>query len=464
MNNSQIEELKAIFGDSDVLTDIEDMVAYSYDASHVEIQPEAVVFATTTEQVSQLMKFAYREKIAVTPRGQGSGLSGGSVPLHKGIVLSMDKLKRVIDFDPANRLITVEAGLTTSEIDPIAAEANLFYPPDPGSVAFSTIGGNVAENAGGLRGLKYGVTKDYVKMMKVVLPQGDIVTLGNKCVKHVAGFNMEGIFVGSEGLLGIMTEVTLALLPIPEHRESALAIFDTLDSAAQAVSDIIAAGVTPSTMEFMDNATINAVQNFKDCGLPRDAAAVLLIETDGDKNTAISDMEKIEAEVAKNDIREFARAKTTEERDTLFAGRRVALNALASVKPNLILEDATVMRSKLPDMVRGITEIATKYDIQVGIFGHAGDGNLHPTFLIDMQDKEEMKRTEKAVAALFQLAIDLEGTISGEHGIGLEKKPFLKDQIGGEGIALLQNIKKTFDPLNLLNPGKMFDMPEDQAV
>ncbi|TKB07989.1 FAD-binding oxidoreductase [Desulforhopalus sp. IMCC35007] len=464
MNKSQIEELKAIFGESDVLTDVEDMVAYSYDASHAEIRPEAVVFARTTEQVSQLMKFAYRQKICVTPRGQGSGLSGGSVPLQKGIVLSMDKMNKVLDFDPANRLITVEAGLTTSEIDLVAVEANLFYPPDPGSVAFSTIGGNVAENAGGLRGLKYGVTKDYVKMMKVVLPQGDIVTLGNKCVKHVAGFNMEGIFVGSEGLLGIMTEVTLALLPIPEHRESALAIFTTLDSAAQAVADIIAAGVTPSTMEFMDNATINAIQNFKDCGLPRDAAAVLLIETDGDENAAKAEIAKVEIEVKKNNCREFARAKTSAERDTLFAGRRVALNALASVKPNLILEDATVMRSRLPEMVRGITDIATKYDIQVGIFGHAGDGNLHPTFLIDMQDKDEMARTEKAVAALFQLAIDLDGTISGEHGIGLEKKPFLQNQIGGEGIALLQNIKRTFDPLNLLNPGKMFDMPAEQAA
>lgn len=464
MNNSQIEELKAIFGDSEVLSDVEDMVAYSYDASHAEIQPEAVVFATTTEQVSQLMKFAYREKICVTPRGQGSGLSGGSVPLKKGIVLCMDKFNKVINFDPANRLITVEAGLTTSEIDPIAAKANLFYPPDPGSVAFSTIGGNVAENAGGLRGLKYGVTKDYVKMMKVVLPQGDIVTLGNKCVKHVAGFNMEGIFVGSEGLLGVMTEITLALLPIPEHRESALAVFETIDGAAQAVSDIIAAGVTPSTMEFMDKATINAIQNFKDCGLPCDAAAVLLIETDGNKSAAIADMAKVEIQVAKNDCRDFSRAKNTAERDTLFAGRRIALNALASVKPNLILEDATVMRSKLPEMVRGITDIAAKYDIQVGIFGHAGDGNLHPTFLIDMQDKEEMKRTEKAIIDLFQLAIDLEGTISGEHGIGLEKKAFLKNQIGGEGIALLQNIKKTFDPLNLLNPGKMFDMPDEKSV
>lgn len=464
MKKSQIDELKKIFGEQEVLTEVEDMVAYSYDASHVEIQPEAVVFATNSEQISLLMKFAYREKIPVTPRGQGSGLSGGSVPLKKGVVLAMDKMQRVIEFDPANRLITVEAGLTTSDIDPIVGEAGLFYPPDPGSVTFSTIGGNVAENAGGLRGLKYGVTKDYVKMMKVVLPQGDIVTLGNKCVKHVAGFNMEGIFVGSEGLLGIMTEVTLALLPIPEHRESALAIFNSLDGAAQAVSDIIAAGVTPSTMEFMDNATINAVQNFKDCGLPRDAAAVLLIETDGEKNSAVSEMAKVEKEVKKNDIREFSRAKTTEERDRLFAGRRVALNALASVRPNLILEDATVMRSKLPAMVRGITDIAKKYNLQVGIFGHAGDGNLHPTFLLDMSDKDELKRTEKAVAELFQLAIDLDGTISGEHGIGLEKKPFLKDQIGGEGIALLQNIKKTFDPLNLLNPGKMFDMPEEMRA
>jgi glycolate oxidase len=464
MNKKQIEHLQKIFGENHVLTDTADMIAYSYDASHAEVQPEAVVFATTTEQISQLMQLAYREKIPVTPRGQGSGLSGGSIPLKKGIVLCMDKMNRVVDFDPANRLITVEAGMTTADIDPIVAKANLFYPPDPGSVAFSTIGGNVAENAGGLRGLKYGVTKDYVKMMKVVLPQGNIVILGNKCVKHVAGFNMEGIFVGSEGLLGIMTEVTLALLPIPEHRESALAIFNSLDGAAQAVSAIIAAGVTPSTMEFMDKVTINAIQNFKDCGLPRDGAAVLLIETDGEKNSAVAEMAKVEREVTKNDVREFVRAKSSAERNRLFEGRRVALNALASVRPNLILEDATVMRSKLPDMVRGIIQIAEKYQLQIGIFGHAGDGNLHPTFLLDMQDKDEMSRTEKGVAELFQLAIDLEGTISGEHGIGLEKKPFLQNQIGAEGIRLLQDIKKTFDPLNLLNPGKMFDMPETQAA
>ncbi|MBW1635188.1 MAG: FAD-binding protein [Deltaproteobacteria bacterium] len=458
MNRNHITELETIFGQELVLTEPEDMIAYSYDASHAENSPEAVVFATTTQQVSELMKFAYREHIAVTPRGQGSGLSGGSVPLAGGIVLTMDKMQSIIEFDPANRLITVEAGMTTSDIDPVVAEENLFYPPDPGSVTFSTIGGNIAENAGGLRGLKYGVTKDYVKMMKVVLPRGEIVTLGNKCVKHVAGFNMEGIFVGSEGMLGIMTEVTLALLPIPEHHESALAIFDTLESAAQSVSDIIAAGVTPSTMEFIDNITINAIQNFQDCGLPLDAEAVLLIETDGEKHSAILEMAKVETAVRKNNVREFSRAESAKERDLLFSGRRVALNALANVKPNLILEDATVPRSRLPEMVSGIVKIAAEHDLQVGIFGHAGDGNLHPTFLIDMQDADEMARTEKAVEELFQLAIDLEGTISGEHGIGVEKKPFLKNQIGAEGIRLLQDIKKTFDPENLLNPGKMFDM------
>ena len=459
MKKSIIDELVSIFGESQVLIEREDMIAYSYDAAHVEIEPEAVVFPSTTEQISLLMKLAYREEIPITPRGQGSGLSGGSVPLKKGIVLCLDKMKKLIEFDPANRLITVEAGFTTADIDPIVAKSNLFYPPDPGSVAFSSIGGNVAENAGGLRGLKYGVTKDYVKELKVVLPQGDIVTLGSKCVKHVAGFNTETMFVGSEGLLGIMTEVTLALLPIPQHRESALAIFETLDGAAQTVSDIIAAGVTPSTMEFMDNATINAIQNFKDCGLPRDAGAVLLIETDGEEHSAKAEMVKVEEQVKKNQARQFKRAENTTERDMLFAGRRVALNALASVKPNLILEDATVKRSVLPEMVRGIIAIAKKHDIQVGIFGHAGDGNLHPTFLIDMKDREEMIRTHKAVDELFQLAIDLGGTISGEHGIGLEKKPYLQNQLGAAGIKLLQDIKRTLDPKNLLNPGKMFDMP-----
>lgn len=463
MNRSQLQELHNIFGKENVLVEKEDRIAYSYDASPVEILPEAVVFATTAEQISGLMKFAYREGIPITPRGQGSGLSGGSIPKESGIVLCMDKMNRILEIDPENRLITVEAGLTTADIDPAVAQFNLFYPPDPGSVGFSSIGGNVAENAGGLRGLKYGVTKDYVKEMKVVLPQGEIVTIGSKCVKHVAGFNMEGVFVGSEGMLGIMTEVTLALLPIPAHRESALALFDTMEDAAKSVAGIIAAGVTPSTMEFIDNVTIGAIQDFKDCGLPRDAAAILIIETDGEEHSCKAEMAEVKKVVEKNNVRQFKLAASASERDAIFAGRRVALNALASVKPNLILEDATVLRSKLPEIVAAVTGIAEKYSLQVGIFGHAGDGNLHPTFLIDFKDKDEVERTHKAVKELFARAIELGGTISGEHGIGLEKKPFLADQIGNEGIALLQAVKKTLDPKNLLNPGKMFDMPADSA-
>jgi FAD/FMN-containing dehydrogenase len=354
MKKQHLEKLSSIFGKEGTLSRPEDMIAYSYEASHIEKSPEAVVFATSTEQISRLMRFAYREHIPVTPRGQGSGLSGGSVPIEKGIVLVLDRMRKMIEFDPENRLITVETGMTTGEIDPIVASANLFYPPDPGSVAFST-------------------------------------------------------------------------------------------------------------MEFMDRTTMNAIQNFKDCNLPRDAEAVLLIETDGEKNSAINEMTKIRQAATKNNARGFSLAASAKERDLLFEGRRIALNALANVRPNLILEDATVVRSKLPDMVKGITETAAKYSLQVGIFGHAGDGNLHPTFLIDKNDSDEMKRTGKAVKELFRLAIDLEGTISGEHGIGLEKKPFLKDQIGVSGIALLRNIKKTLDPENLLNPGKMFDFTDSSS-
>ncbi|MBM9520978.1 FAD-binding protein [Desulforhopalus vacuolatus] len=461
MNTSQIQELQNIFGKEEVLTEPEDLLVYGYDASPVEITPEVVVFAKTTEHVSELLKFAYREEIPVTPRGQGSGLSGGSIPHKSGIVLSMDKMNKILHIDPENRLITVEAGLTTSEIDPAIAKFNLFYPPDPGSVSFSSIGGNVAENAGGLRGLKYGVTKNYVKEMKVVLPQGNIVTIGSKCVKHVAGFNMESVFVGAEGLLGVVTEITLALMPIPAHRESALAIFTTLRDAAQCVSDIIAAGVTPSTLEFIDNKAINAIQDFKDCGLPRDAEAVLIIECDGEEHSAKAEMAKVEKMTEKNKVRKFKIAQSAGERDNLFEGRRVCLNALASVRPNLILEDATVLRSQLPEIVAGVSQLAEKYKLDIGLFGHAGDGNMHPTFLYDAKDADETARVHEAVKELFQLAIDLGGTISGEHGIGLEKKPFLADQIGNEGIALLQAVKKTLDPKNLLNPGKMFDMPQD---
>lgn len=456
MKDTISKALKRIFGDR-ALFDNETLSVYGYDAAHTETVPEAVVFAKNESEISSLLKLANEERIPVTPRGAGSGLSGGSVPVQKGIVLCLDKMKAIREIDTVNRLITLEAGVITSEIDTLANPKGLFFPPDPGSVAFSTIGGNVAENAGGLRGLKYGVTKDYVKVVRTVLASGEIVSLGSKTVKHVAGYNVEQLFVGSEGMLGVFSEMTLALLPMPEHRESALAVYRSLDDAARTVSAIIEAGVTPSTLEIMDRFTINAVEDYKPCRLPRDAEAVLLIETDGYRESAIREMEKVEAVAKKNNVDRFDRAKDAAERESLFEGRRVSLSALARVKPTTVLEDATVTRSKVPDLVRAVQSIAKKYNITVGTFGHAGDGNLHPTFLIDRGDKDLMKRTEAAVKELFAATIAMGGTISGEHGIGIEKKPFLKDQLGDAGVSLLRTIKKALDPNGILNPGKMFE-------
>ncbi|MBI4977195.1 MAG: FAD-binding protein [Spirochaetes bacterium] len=456
MTDTILKKLQSIFGSEETFTDRETLTAYSYDAAHTEMLPEVIVFAKNEAQISALMKLANEERIPVTPRGAGSGLSGGSVPLSKGIVVCLDKMKAIKSIDTVNRLITLEAGVITSDIDAAVNPKGLFFPPDPGSTLFSTIGGNVAENAGGLRGLKYGVTKDYVKTIRVVLPSGEAVTLGAKTVKHVAGFNVEQLFVGSEGLLGIFTEFTLSLLPLPEHRESALAVYASLDDAAKTVAAIIEAGVTPSTLEIMDRFTINAIEDYKPCGLPRDAEAVLIIETDGYRESAIREMEKVQTVAAKHAVTRFVRAKDAAEREMLFEGRRVSLSALARVKPTTILEDATVMRSRVPDLVRAIQSIAKKYDLMVGTFGHAGDGNLHPTFLVDKNDKDMMHRCEMAVKELFAATIAMEGTISGEHGIGIEKKPFLKDQLGDAGVKLLRDIKKTLDPNGILNPGKMF--------
>ncbi|MEK6794143.1 MAG: FAD-linked oxidase C-terminal domain-containing protein [Spirochaetota bacterium] len=450
------KELKRIFGDR-AFFDNETLAVYSYDAAHTETIPEAVVFAKHETEIASLMKLANEERISITPRGAGSGLSGGSVPVQKGIVVCLDKMKAVKDIDIVNRLITLEAGVITSEIDALTNPKGLFFPPDPGSVAFSTIGGNVAENAGGLRGLKYGVTKDYVKVLRTILASGEIVSLGSKTVKHVAGYNVEQLFVGSEGMLGIFSEMTLSLLPLPEHRESALAVYNSLDDAARTVSAIIEAGVTPSTLEIMDRFTINAIEDYKSCRLPRDAEAVLLIETDGYRESAMREMEKVETVAQKNKVDRFDRAKDAAERESLFEGRRVALSALARIKPTTVLEDATVTRSRVPDLVRKVQEIAKKYSITVGTFGHAGDGNLHPTFLIDSKDADLMKRTEAAVKELFAATIEMGGTISGEHGIGIEKKPFLKAQLGDAGVGLLRTIKKALDPNNILNPGKMFE-------
>ncbi len=450
-----LKELNRLFGKGFVLSDPETLLSYSYDAARIEFIPEAVVFARTEEQISALLRLANAEKLPITPRGAGSGLSGGSVPIHGGVVLSLERLNRLVALDPANRLITVQPGVVTADIDTAAAAHGLFYPPDPGSVGFSTIGGNVAENAGGLRGLKYGVTKDYVKVLHTVLPTGETVRLGSPTIKHVAGLNLEQLLVGSEGTLGVFTQITLSLLPLPEHRETALAAFPTLEAAGQTVAAIIAAGVTPATLEILDRLTIQAIEDFQPSHYPRSAAAVLLIETDGHRETAEKEMQQVSALAHRNGADSILRPATAAERERLLEGRRAALSALTRLSPTTLLEDATVLRSRVPDLLRGIDRIAQKYNLLIGTFGHAGDGNLHPTFLFDKKDPAQVARLEQAVDELFELTLQLDGTISGEHGIGIEKRPFLKRQLGEAGIELIKKIKSSLDPNGILNPGKI---------
>jgi len=451
-----LEKIKNLVGEEYFSDSLEDRLCYSYDATIDEALPDAIVTPGTTEEIAQIMKWANQAKLPVIPRGAGTGLSGGSVPVQGGLVMVLTRMGRIIEINEADYYMVVENGVVTQTICDEMEKRGFMYPPDPASMKTSTIGGNIAENAGGLRGLKYGVTKDYVMGMEVVTPTGDILHTGTRTVKTATGYNLTQLFVGSEGTLGIVTKITLKFIPAPEHKESLLAIFKDMNHAAQTVADIISSGVVPATLEFLDHITINAVEDFENIGLPRDADALLLIETDGVKEAAMKEIGRVEEICRKNQAFRLEKAETEEQRDKIWEARRTAFSALARVRPTTILEDATVPRSRIPDMVRGVNEIAKKYNIQIGNFGHAGDGNLHPTILTDQRDKEEFERVEKAIDEIFELALKLGGTISGEHGIGSTKAKFMPDEVGDTGISVMKNVKKALDPNNILNPGKMF--------
>jgi glycolate dehydrogenase FAD-linked subunit len=435
---------------------IEERICYSYDSTIDEAMPDAIVFPANAEEIASIMKLANEYKLPVTPRGSGTGLSGGSVPVHGGLVMHLCRLNKILEINRADFYAIVETGVITLDLINKVDEIGLMYPPDPSSMKTTTIGGNVAENAGGLRGLKYGVTNNYVMGMEVVTPTGDIVNVGTKTVKTATGYNTTQLYVGSEGTLGIITKITLKLIPAPEHKESVFALFMDMNQAAQTVSDIIGSGIVPATLEFLDHTTINAVEDFKKIGLPRDADAILLIETDGVKEAAIKEINRVEEICKKHGADKVQKAETEEERLQIWEARRSALSALARIRPTTILEDATVPRSRIPDMVKGVSAIAKKYNVTIGNFGHAGDGNLHPTILTDERDKEEMERVEKAIEEIFDLALELGGTISGEHGIGSTKARFLPKEVGESGMKLMKSIKDALDPNGILNPGKMF--------
>jgi len=452
--------LSEALGAPHVLTAPEDVLPYAFDgtAALKRQAPAAVVFPGDAAQVAAVLRIARAHGAPVVPRGSGTGLSGGSVPMPGAVVLCLQRLNRLLEVDARNHTLLAEPGVITQQIDEAAAAHGLFYPPDPGSLKISTIGGNVAHNSGGLRGLKYGVTRDYIMGLEVVLPDGAIAWLGSKCVKDVAGYSLRDLFIGSEGTLGVITKILLKLIPRPATRATLLATYPSLELAAATVSAIIAARIIPCTLEFLDQTTLRCVEDYAQVGLPTNVGALLLIETDGHPVVVEEEAARIADLARSHGALEVRRAADPAEASRLAAARRNAFSALARLRPTTILEDVTVPRSELAAMVRFVEDTARRHQLQVATFGHAGDGNLHPTFLTDERDPAAMVRVETALAEIVAETLRRGGTITGEHGVGLAKKSFLPLQRDPASFALLKTIKRALDPSNLLNPGKIFDL------
>jgi len=450
-------ELRAIVGEKNCLDRQEALVAYSYDATPMQqALPDAVVMPASTAEVQKVVQVAARHQIPIVTRGAGSNLCGGTVPVGGGIVMSLHRMNKIVEIDEQNLTITVQPGVRTVDIHQAVEAKGLFYPPDPGSMVISTIGGNIALNSGGLRGLKYGTTKDYVLGLEAVLPNGEVIRTGGKLMKDVAGYDLTKLLVGSEGTLAIITEAILKLIPKPTTQRVMLAMYADMEQAARSVSDIIANRIIPGTLEFLDQGTIRVVEDFKQIGLPTDVAAILLIGQDGEAEIVDRDMERIAAICQKNQAVQIKVATTDEEADEVMTARRSALAALSRMRPTTILEDATVPRAQIAPMVAAIQKITDRFGLNICTFGHAGDGNLHPTCMTDARDHEEIERVEQAFEEIFAAAIDLGGTITGEHGVGIVKAPYLEWKVGAAGMEVMKGIKRAFDPHNLLNPGKMF--------
>ena len=449
------KELIRLLGQEGISDAMEERICYAYDATRENRLPDAVVFPETVMQISGIMKLANREKIPVVPRGAGSGFSGGSLPVSGGLVMAMKNFDRIVEIDSDNLQAVVEPAVVTSHLQAEVEKIGLFYPPDPASMNFSTIGGNIAENSGGMRAVKYGVTKDYVMGLEVVLPDGEIIHSGSKCVKDVVGYNLTQLFVGSEGTLGIITKAILKLLPLPETRETLTAAFSSMQTAGKTVSDIIRNRIIPTTTEFMDKYAIRLVEDYLHLGLPLDAEALLLIETDGDAEQAEKNIRRVKAVCEANMAVEIRIARNEKERNDLWKARRsvsTSLGKLGAVKVN---EDIVVPRSRVPDIIEKIEEIREKHNVLIVNFGHAGDGNIHVNMMSN-RNEEDLERVHEAAGEIFRAAIDMGGRISGEHGIGITKRNYIGWNIEAPTLNLMKKIKKLFDPNNILNPGKMF--------
>ena len=451
-----ISELKKLLGPENVTTDLQDLICYGYDATQMEFLPDAVIHPANPEEVSLVLKLANVEKIPIFPRGAGSGFTGGALPKGGGIVLVTTRMNRILRIDTENLIAEVEPGVVTEQFQLEVEKLGLFYPPDPASLKFSTLGGNVAENAGGPRCVKYGVTRDFVMGLEVVLPTGEIIRTGGETYKAVVGYDMSRLLCGSEGTLGVITKIIFKLLPLPEAKKTMLTIFDSIDGAAKAVSTIIGARIIPTTLEFMDYATIQCVDRRFNMGIPPEGRAVLIIEVDGDRELIEKQAARIQELIAPLGLVQCKVAKDNAESEALWKIRRLVSPSLRDVNPTKYNEDIVVPRSKVPDVIRKIEEIKNKYDIPIVNFGHAGDGNIHVNVMIDKEIPGMDEKAHEAIREIFQAALDLNGTMSGEHGVGLAKQPYIPMELSPVQIATMKAIKHALDPNNILNPGKIF--------
>jgi glycolate oxidase len=454
-----VEALCQIVGEGNVLVGAEAMETYTHDETvGLRAEPEVVVSVTSVGQVSEVFTLAQRERVPVTPRGAGYGLSGGAVPVHGGIVLSTEKMNRILEIDRENLMVTVEPGVITGDIHRAVEAEGLFYPPDPASLDSCTIGGNVAEGAGGPRAVKYGVTMHYVCGLEAVLPSGEIITCGGKLVKNVTGYNLIQLLIGSEGTLAVVTKIILRLIPLPKVQVDLLVPFDDFEAAADTVSDIIAHRILPTTIEFMERDSVLAVERLLQKQVPYDdAAAHLLIQLDGNTQEAVdADMEVVGELCLEHGARDVLVAKDRPTRDRLWESRRMIIDALKHESPVNHMEDVVVPRAEIHRLLKGMKAIAGRHGVRIVSFGHAGDGNVHVNVLKDDLPDDRWEALVPAVTEeIYRLALSLGGTITGEHGIGATRRRYLSLALDEAQIAIMRRIRRVFDPNRILNPGKV---------
>jgi glycolate oxidase len=452
------ELVQALGSDGRVSTAPEDLAAYAYDGTWAETRPDVVVHPQTTQHVADVLRIADEKRIPVVPRGAATGLAGGAVPAQGSICLNLARMTRILEISTGDTLAVAQPGVVTYDLQRAVEKHGLFYPPDPASLYQSTIGGNVATNAGGPRCFKYGVTADYVLGLEVVLPGGHVMRTGGRTIKDVAGYNLTQLFVGSEGTLGVVTEITVRLIPKPVTQLTALAAFPKLNDACQAVSNILQAGIVPLVTELMDQGTTQAIEDFKHLGLPTDVEALLLVAVDGDEDAVAREIASVADILKKSGARSVQQARTADESESLWEARRNLSPAIGRLARNKLGEDIAVPRSQIPAFAKRMQEIGRSNDVRIVAYGHIGDGNLHPTLLCDRRDGALMKRVEKAAGEIFEAAVSLGGTVTGEHGIGILKRDYVASAIDPVALAWMMAIKKLFDPNNIMNPGKKLPM------